>query len=151
MRLIDGKIRVMREELKKDTDEIRESYDFGTFVSNFTYHPHNETQNPHYHFCTMEAIHVLAGSVEAGYGNNWRTVNERQSVLFGLGERHNLRTREVTKSLDFPAATANIAAVHMAYKWIPPFLDLDESDTQLLLKSDWWHADCDSLKIYDAA
>lgn len=145
MKSVEGKIRVMREELKDDpkrsnTDEIREGYDLGNTVVNITHIPANETQNPHFHLMVEETDHVLSGEMECYYNGNWSPLQERHAMVFEPGEVHNVRTREkVTKTVRYPHATENIAAVFASYKIIPPHLDIKSEEIGLVLGKDWFH------------
>lgn len=143
MKIINGNIRVMREELlkagtPKDTDEIRESYPMSSLIANITYMSENETQNPHKHFLVKEAIHVLSGNVDVLSNNVWHPLQERQVAEFDLDEYHNVRTGEKTNVI-FPHAGKNIAAITLAYKWIPAYVKIEESEVDLVLKYDWFH------------
>jgi len=143
MELIEGQIRNMREELAKantpkDTDEIRESYKFGSFLANITYMPAGETQDIHKHFLLKEAIQVLSGEMQAYHDGSWTPVKQREAANFEIGEYHTTGTREITEPVIYPGATDRIAAVTIAYKWIPPFLNVTKDESKLLFNVDWF-------------
>jgi len=151
MHLIEGNIRVMREELAKagtpkDTDEIRESYDLNALRTSFTYLPVGETQRTHKHFVVKEATQVLLGEVEIYANGTWSTLKERQAVEFDLGEYHSMRappSRTDRISPFYPVSSLNLAALTITYKWIPPFLRVNEDEVWLLLNNDWFREDYD--------
>jgi mannose-6-phosphate isomerase-like protein (cupin superfamily) len=143
MRLTDGKIRHMREELAKqgilkDTDEIREAYVMSGFLTNITYMPTGETQNAHKHFLTKETIHVLAGEAEVFSSGNWYSVKQRQLAEFDLDEIHNVRALERKMPVVYIDASERIAAVTIAYKWLPPGLKVTAEEASLVLNYDWF-------------
>src|SRR5271170_754674 len=96
MQIVDGDLRFMRLEMKKrgtprDTDEVRDSYDFGSLKASLTYLPPGETQDSHKHFLLREATQVLLGEVQVSSNDTWYTLKERQGVKFDPGEYHNMR------------------------------------------------------------
>ena len=123
----------------KETNEIRESFDLGTTNSIIAYMPENEIQNPHMHSIIIEAIHVIAGELEVWNNGKWKAVSENQIVMFEHGEYHNLRTSKKTKDINIISSDSNIAAVTLAYKWIPPDLEIFSEEIKMILEYDWFH------------
>ena len=146
MKFIEGNIRVMKEELKDDplmsqSDEIREGYDIGNAVVNITHIPKEAVQNNHFHAMLEETNHVFAGGIECLYQNQWKKVNEREAIVFEPGEIHNVRGYDTGKEVKYPNAGNTIAGVYASYKIIPPYLDVKESELDLILKKDWFRGD----------
>lgn len=146
MRIIDGQTRIMRDEyekigIKKDTDEIRESFDLDTMRSIIAYIPENETQHPHKHSIIIEAIHVIAGQLDVWNKGSWKTIQENNIVMFEHGEYHNLRTRKKTKDITLLSSDSSIAAITLSYKWIPPSLKISDDEVEMILDNDWFHLD----------
>ena len=143
MKITDGKIRIMREELAKqgtpkDTDEIRENYNFGAFRSVITYHPRAETQNAHLHMITSETYHVLDGTVEAYFNGAWQPVNRRQILSFDKGEIHNIRTAPEGPNVTFPDATDKIGAISICYRFVDRDVIASPEEMDMLLNLDWF-------------
>jgi len=134
----------MREEfstlgIKKDTHEIRESYDLITFRSNLSFMPPNETQVPHKHILVREAIHVLAGELEVCTDGDWNSLSEKQAVLFDLNEIHNIRSGNFDRQLLFPGTMDNTTAICIVYKWIPPYFEIYEDEITFVFDNDWFN------------
>lgn len=141
MRLIDGRIKFMREELAKlgiisNTNEIRESYGMSGLVSIITYMPAREVQDTHKHLLTKEAIQILAGEAEVYADGEWQLIKQRQLAEFDLGEYHSVRALERRKPVIYPDADDRIAAVTMAYRWVPGWLNVNREETSIILKYD---------------
>ena len=144
MRIIDGQTRIMRDEYKKigiikDTNEVRESFDLETMRSVIAYMPENETQHTHMHSMIIEAIHVVAGQLDVWNDGKWQTIPENNIVMFEHGEFHNLRTLKKTKEINLLSSDSSIAAITLAYKWIPPNLEIFQDEIQIVLDNDWFH------------
>lgn len=136
----------MRDEYRKigiltETDEIRESFDLATMRSVIAYMPENEMQNTHRHSMVVEAIHILAGQVDVWNKGQWKPLSENQVAIFERNEYHNLRTAKKINKIDFPSSDHSIAAVTLAYKWIPPNLEIHSDEIDLVLDYDWFHLD----------
>ena len=146
MRIIDGQTRIMRDEYKKigitkDTDEVRESFDLESMRSVIAYMPENETQHTHMHSMIIEAIHVIAGQLDVWNNGAWKTILENNIVMFEHGEYHNLRTMKKTKEINLLSSDSSIAAITLAYKWIPPNLKILQDEIEMVLDNDWFHID----------
>ena len=146
MKLIKARTRDMSEEfsalgIKKNTNEIRESYDLVTFRSNLSFMPINETQTPHKHVMVREAIHVLAGQIEVCTDGDWNTLIEKQIVLFDLNEIHNIRTDNFDRRILFPGTLDNTAAVVIVYKWIAPYFEIYADEISFVFDNDWFNLD----------
>ncbi len=144
MRLVDGKVRIMREELAKaenpkDTDEIRETYDLDYFRSNLTYHVREEVQNRHMHLLLYGAHHVLDGLMEIQDDDgNWHQLQRRQAAVYKPGEFYNARVLSNTPQVSYPDAGSTIGAVSIFYKWLPPNLEVHENEAQFIFNNDWF-------------
>ena len=123
----------------KDTDEIRESFDLDTMRSVIAYMPEDEIQHTHKHSIIIEAIHVIAGQLDVWNNGAWKTIPENNIVMFKHGEYHNLRTTKKTKDVNLLSADSDIAAVTLAYKWIPPNLEILQDEVKMILDNDWFH------------
>ena len=146
MRIIEGQTRIMRDEYEKigiikDTNEVRESFDLESMRSVIAYMPENETQHTHMHSIIIEAIHVIAGQLDVWNDGEWKTIPENNIVMFEHGEYHNLRTLKKIKEINLLSADSSIAAITLAYKWIPPSLEILHDEIQLILDNDWFHID----------
>ncbi len=146
MRIIDGHTRIMRDEYEKigiikDTNEVRESFDLDTMRSVIAYMPENETQHTHMHSIIIEAIHVVAGQLDVWNNGTWKTIPENNIVMFEYGEYHNLRTMKKIKEINLLSSDSSIAAITLAYKWIPPYLKIMQDEVQMVLDNDWFHID----------
>ncbi len=144
MQLIPGKVRIMREELAKagtpkDTDEIRENYEFSTLKSIVTYHVKGELQNRHMHFVLGGVHHVLAGSMELQDDKgDWYRVDTRQAAEHTPCDYYNVRVPEDGPTAAYPGAGPTVGAVSIFYKWVPPHLDVREDELTLLFQNDWF-------------
>lgn len=143
MKIIRPKKRIMRDEfLAKgmliDTGEIRKTYDLLTFRSNITYIPENETQRSHRHILITEAVHVLAGQLQVQREGEWEKIVEDQVALFDVNELHNIRTTKLQKSILYPGASKNTAAVAIVYKWIAPHFKIYGDEIGFVIENDWF-------------
>lgn len=147
MKLIEGKVRSMREELARagtpaDTDEIRISMDMDGVRSVITLQPPNYPQNEHKHLLAKEAVQVMQGQTEAygltDVGYEWFTVKKNQLVEFGLNEYHNIKTGEITEPISYENVPMRIAAVTMAYRFVPPYIKLEKGEAEFLFDYDWF-------------
>lgn len=125
----------------KDTNEIRESFDLETMRSVIAYMPENETQFTHKHSIIIEAIHVVAGRLDVWNNGSWKTIPENNIVMFEHGEYHNLRTVKKNKEINILSSNFDIAAITLAYKWIPPNLKIFQDEIEIVLDNDWFHLD----------
>jgi hypothetical protein len=146
VRIIDGQTRIMRDEYEKigivkDTDEIRESFDLDTMRSVIAYMPENEIQHTHKHSIIIEAIHIIAGQLDVWNDGAWKTIPENNIVMFEHGEYHNLRTMKKTKEINLLSSDSGVAAITLAYKWIPPNLEIFQDEIDMVLDNDWFHLD----------
>ncbi len=146
MRIIEKQTRIMRDEyqkigINKKTDEVRESFDLDTMRSVIAYMPVNETQHTHKHSIIIEAIHVIAGQLDVWNNGTWKTIQENNIVMFEHGEYHNLRTTKKTEDITLLSSNSSIAAITLAYKWIPPNLEIFDDEIEMILDNDWFHLD----------
>ena len=146
MRVVDGQTRIMRDEyekigITKDTNEIRESFDLDTMRSVIAYMPEDEIQHTHMHSIIIEAIHVIAGQLDVWNNGVWKTIPENNIVVFQHGEHHNLRTSKKSKEISLLSADSGVAAITLAYKWIPPNLKIFQDEIETILDNDWFHLD----------
>ncbi|MCH9658293.1 hypothetical protein K0U27_06295 [archaeon] len=146
MRVVDGQTRIMRDEyekigITKDTNEIRESFDLDTMRSVIAYMPEDEIQHTHMHSIIIEAIHVIAGQLDVWNNGVWKTIPENNIVMFQHGEYHNLRTSKKSKEISLLSADSGVAAITLAYKWIPPNLKIFQDEIETILDNDWFHLD----------
>ena len=146
MRVVDGQTRIMRDEYEKigivkNTNEIRESFDLDTMRSVIAYMPEDEIQHTHMHSIIMEAIHVIAGQLDVWNNGVWKTIPENNIVMFQHGEYHNLRTSKKSKEISLLSADSGVAAITLAYKWIPPNLKIFQDEIETILDNDWFHLD----------
>jgi hypothetical protein len=139
MRLIEPKIRVMREELKKDTDEIRETYDLPGFRSNVTYHVRGELQNRHMHLLLGGGHHTLDGSMEIQDDDGkWHRLDRRHASSYKPGEFYNTRVPIDAPNVKYPDAGPTIGAVSVFYKYIWPGTIISKEETPFLFNNDWF-------------
>jgi hypothetical protein len=148
MKKITPKKRVMRDEFLEmgiitDTGEIRLTYNLLTLRSNLTFIPENETQRPHKHVLITEAVHVLAGEIHVHHGGIWEKILQNQVALFDLNEFHNIKTGKINNSIEYPGAKYDTAAVAIVYKWIPPYLVINEDELTFVMENDWFGKDCE--------
>ncbi len=146
MQIIDGQTRAMRDEyekigIAKDTNEVRESFDLETMRTVIAYMPENEIQHTHKHSMIIEAIHVIAGQIDVWNDGAWKTIPENNIVMFEHGEYHNLRTIKKIKEINLLSTDSSIAAITLAYKWIPPDLEIFRDEIEMVLDNDWFHID----------
>jgi hypothetical protein len=146
VRIIDGQTRIMRDEYEKigiikDTDEIRESFDLDTMRSVIAYMPEDEIQHTHQHSIIIEAIHIIAGQLDVWNAGIWKIIPENNIVMFEHGEYHNLRTMKKAKEINLLSSGSGIAAITLAYKWIPPNLEIFQDEIEIILDNDWFHLD----------
>lgn len=147
MEIIKAQVRDMRKELAnagtpKDTDEIRKSINMDGLRSVITLQPPNEVQNAHKHLLAKESIQLFEGAVEAYSerdGGRWVPLEKDTSVEFGLNEYHNLRTNSITTPIGYTdAAGKKVAAFHLAYRWVPPYIHLEKGEAEFLFQYDWF-------------
>ncbi len=127
--------------ITKDTNEIREFFDLDTIRSVIAYIPEDEMQHTHKHSIIIEAIHVIAGQLDVWNKGMWETIQENNIVMFEHGEYHNLRTAKKTKEINLLSSDSSIAAITLAYKWIPPNLKIFQDEIEMILDNDWFHLD----------
>jgi len=147
MRLVEAKVRRMKEELKASgvslpTEEIRESYYLSTLTVSLTYLHAGETQRAHKHLLVKEATQVLAGEVEVLALGKWRTLRSGRIAEFDLGEYHNTRASTKKKVLDSARLLGKgVTGLTVTCKWVPPFLKIRKEDVQFVLHNDWFAED----------
>jgi hypothetical protein len=106
--------------------------------------PFGETQILHKHLMLKEALLLLSGEVEVYSNGIWSSLEEKQIAEFEVNEYHALRTPKTGDPLDFPDVGVNVAAIIVAYKWLPPYFEVTEEEAQIVLANDWFSKEYDT-------
>ncbi len=143
-RVKNAKVRNMRSETGRDTDEIRAAFDFSWGRDNLTWHPHGETQPAHLHLFFSGGYRVHAGKMDVRVNEDWFELGLHQYVEIKPGEVYTARIPQKLADaapLNYPMAGPGVGAVSLFTKQVPRAFDVSDKEMGILPEADWFLED----------